>query len=111
LAARPAEVLHGDRHAVERPPDAAGQEVGLRHARLVEDPLPVERDERVEARLEALGAGEQRPAELQRREGPGVEPRAELGDPGPGEIAHWFALGGGGGAPPSPRPAPGPPPS
>src|SRR5262249_38167649 len=63
----------------------------------------------VEARLEALGAGEQRPAELQRREGPGVEPRAELGGPRPGGIAHWVALGGGGGAPPSRRAAPGPP--
>ena len=81
LAPGPAEVLDGHRHAVEGAPRAAGGQLALGEARLAEDPLGVERDERVQRRVEALAAPEQRLAELDGRERPRGEAGAEVRDP------------------------------
>src|SRR5581483_2406588 len=77
---RPAEVLHRDRYPVERPADPPGLELPLGGARGLEDPRRVERDERVQRGLEPAGAGEERLAQLDRRQAPGGQPDAELGD-------------------------------
>ena len=61
----------------ERPADSSS----LGNASLGEDPLGVERDERVQRRLEALTAPEQRLAKIDGRERPGSQPGAELRDP------------------------------
>ena len=86
LASRPAEVLHGHRHAVEGTASLARGELPLGDARLGEDPLGVERDEGVQRGLEALAATQERLAELDGRERSSREAEAELRDPGVSEL-------------------------
>ena len=81
LAPGPAEVLDGHRHAVERTPRAAGGQLALGEARLAEDPLGVERDERVQRRARGAGSagaapGRARPARATARRGGGRGPRS-----------------------------------
>src|SRR5262249_22107105 len=91
LASRPAEVLDGHRHAVEWTSRAPPRKLSLGNTGLGQDPLGVERDERVQRGLETLAAAEERLAELDRRQRPRGEAGAEVRDPEEREldVAQW----------------------
>jgi hypothetical protein len=65
---------------MERAPGATGRKLSLGDAGLRQDPLGVERDERVQRGLELLTAPEQRLAQLDGRQRPAGQPGAELRD-------------------------------
>ena len=71
---------------MERAPGATGRELSLGDAGLGQDPLGIERDERVQYGLEPLAAPEQRLAKLDGRERPLSQPGAELRDPEEAEL-------------------------